>query len=159
MQKLFLQSKTRGITAIGVLIAIGIIGMMSSIVLSAFGQFRARQTLDASVEEVLAAFSAAHLDTVSSKNDDTYGVNLKNGEVIYFKGGVYPGDNDVNNMHFVLPGGIEVANVSLNGGGNYIYYKRLSGATNYFGTFDVQVRSNTNLKTTVTVNQSGATSI
>lgn len=152
-------SVSRGITAIEILIAVGILGLISSIVLAAFSEFRSRQTLNAVVEKTLAAFSAAHLDTISSKDDVVHGVYLKRTEVIYFRGGTYPGDNDPNNVHYTFPASIEIANISLNGGGSAIFYKRLSGATDNFGTFDVRVTGDTDIKTTITVNQTGATSL
>lgn len=149
----------KGVTLIELLIALSVTMLISTIILASFSEFRARQTLDASVEVVLAAFSAAHLDTISSKNDDIYGVNLKAGEVIYFKGSPYPGDNAAGNTHFVLPAPLEIANIGLNGGGSTIYYKRLTGATDNFGTFDVRVIAKPSVKSTVTINQTGATSL
>ncbi len=149
----------RGVTLIELLIALSVMGLISSVILASFSQFRARQTLDSSVEVVLAAFSAAHLDTISSKNDDIYGINLKPREVIYFKGSPYPGDSDLGNTHYILPAPIEIANISLSGGGTTIFYKRLTGATNNFGSFDVRVISTPTVKSTVTINQTGATSL
>ncbi len=149
----------RGVTLIELLIALSVMALISSVILASFGEFRARQTLDSSVEVVLAAFSAAHLDTISSKNDDIYGINLKPGEVIYFKGSPYPGDNASGNTHYVLPVAIEIANVSLSGGGTTIFYKRLTGATDNFGSFDVRVIARPTVKSTVTINQTGATSL
>lgn len=153
------KSTSRGITTIEILVAISILGILAALVLAAFSDFRSRQTLSAVIEKALAAFSAAHLDTISSKNDATYGVELKSGEVIYFMGTTYPGDADPGNVHFVFPLSVEIANINLNGGGSTIFYKRLSGATDNYGTFDIRVVGNPNTKTTITVNQSGATSI
>ncbi len=159
--KLFLFKKNykRGVTLIELLISLSVIALISSVILASFSEFRARQTLDASVEVVLAAFSAAHLDTISSKNDDIYGVNLKAGEVIYFRGTPYPGDNAAGNTHFVLPAALQIANISLNGGGSTIFYKRITGATDNFGSFDVRVIAKPAVKSTVTINQTGATSL
>lgn len=150
---------TSGVTLIELLIALAVMSLISTIVLGSFSEFRARQTLDASVEMVLSAFSAAHLDTISSKDDDIYGIYLKAGEVIYFKGRPYPGDNDLQNRHYILPTTVEIANISLNGGGSTIFYKRLSGATDNYGTFDVRAVSRPAVKTTITINQTGATSL
>ncbi len=159
--KNYLDNKNykRGVTLVELLIALSVMGLISSIILASFSQFRARQTLDSSVEVVLAAFSAAHLDTISSKNDDIYGINLKAGEVIYFKGSPYPGDNAAGNTHYILPVPIEIANISLNGGGSAIFYKRLTGATDNYGSFDVRVIAKPTVKSTVTINQTGATSL
>ena len=153
------KNQQRGVTLIELLIALSMVALISSIILASFSQFRSRQTLDASVEVVLAAFSAAHLDTISSKNDDIYGIYLKQNEVIYFKGSPYPGDSDPGNVHYILPATLEVANISLSGGGSAVFYKRLLGGTNNYGSFDVRVKANTTVKSTVTINQTGATSL
>jgi type II secretory pathway pseudopilin PulG len=150
---------TRGITLIEIVVVLGIIALMSSITLAAFSNFRSHQTLDASIEIVLAAFSQAHLDTISSKNDYLYGVYLKSDEVITFRGTTYPGDGDPSNVHYTIPSTIEITNISINGGGSTIFYQRLSGATTNYGTFDVRLKSNTTIKTTVTINQTGVVSI
>lgn len=153
------SSARRGITTIEILVAVAIVVILASLILAAFAEFRSRQTLGAVVEKGLAAFSAAHLDTISSKNDLTYGVQLKSDEVIYFQGVTYPGDNDPGNAHFTFPSSVEIANINLNGGGSTVFYKRLSGATDNYGTFDIRMVGNTNTKTTITINQSGSTSI
>lgn len=153
------RPSTRGITTIEIVVAVAIVVIISALVLAAFSTFRSRQTLGAVVEKALAAFSAAHLDTISSKNDATYGVQLNGGEVIYFQGGTYPGDNDPGNVHFIFPKNVEIANINLNGGGSTVFYKRLSGATDNYGTFDVRMVGSPSTKTTITVNQSGATSL
>lgn len=140
-------------------VVLGIISLMSSLTLAAFSNFRAHQTLDASVEIVLAAFSQAHLDTISSKNDYLYGVYLKPGEVITFRGTTYPGDNDVSNIHYTLPVTVEIANISLSGGGSAVFYKRLSGTTDNYGTFDVRLKSDAAIRTITTINQTGVISI
>ncbi len=150
---------TRGVTLLEILIAISIVAIISGLMLATFSEFRSRQTLGAVVEKTLAAFSAAHLDTISSKNDATYGIYLKSTEVIYFQGTTYPGDNDPGNVHYGFPKVIQTANINLNGGGSTIFYKRLSGATDNYGTFDVRIVGNPNTKTTITINQTGATSI
>lgn len=158
--EIFLNKKwTSGFSLIEIMIVIGIIGMISSVVLSSFGQYRARLSKDGAVETAVSVISQAHLDTIASKNDSVYGVNLKQSEIIYFKGSVYPGDNDANNIHYQLPNSVEIANVNLNGGTSVLYFIRLTGATNNYGTFDVRVRANTSLVNTVTINQTGATSI
>ena len=160
MKNFFVKKNySRGVTLIELLIALSVMALISSVILASFSEFRGRQTLDSSVEVVLAEFSAAHLDTISSKNDDIYGINLKSREVIYFKGSPYPGDNDPGNTHYILPAPIEIANISLNGGGSSIFYKRLTGATDNYGSFDVRVIAKPTVKSTVTINQTGATSL
>lgn len=155
----FKKNTKGGISLIEILVALGIVTLIMSAIMSAFGQYRSEQSKQGAVETVLAALSQAHLDTIASKSDTVYGVNLKQHEVIYFKGAVYPGDSDSSNMHYKLPSMIEIANVSLNGGTTTVFFKRLNGATDNYGTFGVRVMSRPTEAITVTINQTGATSL
>lgn len=151
--------KSSGFTLLEVIISIGIIMTISSVVLASLSTFRASQTLDAAVEKTLSAFSLSRLDTISSKNDSVYGVRVLQDRVTYFKGSVYPGNADPDNLVFILPATIELANISINGGGSDVVFQRISGATATYGTFDIRVRGNTKIVTRVTINQTGTVSI
>jgi prepilin-type N-terminal cleavage/methylation domain-containing protein len=148
----------RGVTLVEILVAISIIGLIASFVLASFGDFRARKTLDASVEGMLSAFSHAHLDTISSKNDQQYGVHIAADQVVYFVGPTYATGTATNIIHS-LHSVIEIANISLNGGGSDVLYQRLSGKTNQYGTFQLRPRSRPTMTATITINETGATSI
>ena len=153
------SGKRHGFTLLEVIIALAIIGTLTSIVLASMSTLRARQTLDSSIEKTLSAFSHARLDTISSMKDSVYGVRVLSDRVIYFKGAVYPGDNDSNNLVLVLPPLIIIANISLNGGGSDIIFQRLTGATQNYGTFNIQAKGNATIFSTLAINQSGAVSI
>jgi prepilin-type N-terminal cleavage/methylation domain-containing protein len=149
----------KGFTLLEMMIAIAIFMMIASLVLTAFSNFRARETLNASLEKVLAGFSRARLDSISSRGDSLYGVYILSNEVIYFKGASFPGLNDANNVIFTLPAPIEIANISLNGGGSTVVFQHITGKTTNYGTFSVRVRSDTSISKLITVNQSGAVSL
>lgn len=148
----------RGVTLVEILVAISIMMLISSLVLAAFSSFRAQKTLDAAVEETLAAFSHAHLDTISSKNDQQYGVHIETDQVVYFIGPTYT-TGAVTNVIHQLHTAIEIVNVSLNGGGSDVLYQRLSGTTNQYGTFELRPKARPTITTTVTISGTGATSI
>ena len=149
----------RGFSLVEIVVVLSIITIISSMVLVSLSQFRARKILDASVEMVMVVFSQAHLDTISSKDDDVYGVALRSNEAIYFKGAVYPGDSDPSNKRYVFSNVIEIANISLNGAGTIVYFKRFTGGTDQNGTFDVRLKGSTSIKTSVTVSQVGVAAI
>lgn len=150
--------KPRGISILEVVVAISIITLMSVLVYAPFNDFRAQKTLDASVEKILSAFSQAHLDTISSKNNNQYGVHIAAGEVVYFTGPTYA-TGTATNLIFTLPPAIEIYSISLTGGGSDVLYQRLSGATNQNGTFKLRPKGRVSPVTTITVNKTGATSI
>lgn len=148
----------RGITMLEVLVVVSIITLMSVIIYAPFNDFRAQKTLDASVEKILSAFSQAHLDTISSKNNQQYGVHISSGEVVYYVGPTYA-TGTATNLVFTLHPAIEIFNISLSGGGSDVLYQRLTGSTNQNGTFQVRPKGRINTVATITINKTGATSI
>ena len=94
--------RQRGFSLVDMMIAIAILAMISSVIILSFAAFRAQKNLDAAVEMVMVAFSQAHLDTISSKNDSTYGIALQSDEVIYFKGATYPGEAAAGIVYFSI---------------------------------------------------------
>jgi len=141
-----------------ILVVVSIITLMSVLVYAPFNDFRAQKTLDASVEKILSAFSQAHLDTISSKDNQQYGVHIASGEVVYYVGPTYA-TGTATNLVFVLHPAIEIYNISLNGGGSDVLYQRLTGATNQNGTFQLRPKGRTDTVATITINKTGATSI
>lgn len=148
----------RGFTLVEILVAIGLMGLIASLILVPFSDFRSRKTLDAAVEEMLAAFSQAHLDTISSKNDQQYGVHISADQVVYFVGPTYA-TGTATNIIYPLHSAIEIVNISLSGGGSDVLYQRLSGTTNQSGTFQLRPKSKPTMVATVTINGTGATSL
>lgn len=148
----------RGVTLLETIVAVGIMMLISGVVLASLNNFRAQKTMDAAVEEVLAAFSQAHFDTISSRNDQQYGVHIDTDKVVYFIGPTYTTATTTNIIyHFVVP--VEIVNVSLAGGGNDVLFDRLTGGTSNSGTFVIRAKTNNTLQTTVTINGTGAVSL
>src|SRR3989344_6561642 len=74
----------RGITLIEILIVIAVLLILATVILGAFSGFRAQKTLDATTETVIAGFSRARLNTMSSKNDGRYGIHIEPTRLTYF---------------------------------------------------------------------------
>lgn len=153
-----LSRSSFGVTLLETLVAVSIMTMIGAVILASLNNFRAQKTMDAAVEEVLAAFSQAHFDTISSRNDQQYGVHIDTDKVTYFVGPTYTAGTATNVIYrFVVP--VEIVNVSLAGGGNDVLFDRLTGGTSESGTFVIRAKANSTLMTTVTINGTGAISI
>ncbi len=157
--KIIARKYQQGFSLVDMVIAIGIMSLIAAVIILSFSQFRARKNLDAAVEMVMVAFSQAHLDTISSKNDSPYGVAVQSDEVIYFKGATYPGDTAVGNIRYKLPSTVEIADISLNGGGAEVFFGRIQGGTMQYGSFVVRAKSATTTKNTISISQVGVVSL
>lgn len=155
---MFYRTPTAGFTLLEIAIAVAIFAAIGSIVFSPLAQFRTQRTLDAAVEETLAAFSRAHFDTISALNDVQYGVHLDANQAVYFVGTSYDA-NAVTNRPYVLSDAIEIANIALTGGGANVIFQRLGGGTAQSGTFEIRAKSNTTKTSVVTINATGAVSL
>ncbi len=147
-----------GFTLIEIVMAIAIVFMVGAIVLGPLTMFRTQKTLDATVEEVFAAFSRAHIDTISSLYDMQYGVHLDADRVVYFVGPSYVVGAPTNSV-YELSSAIEIGSISLNPSGNDVLFQRLTGGTNNYGTFEIRAKSNSTLRAVVIVNGTGAISL
>lgn len=160
-KKIFIFSRpdlNRGITLIEILAVAAIVLLLSSLALASFGRFRAQKTMDVAVEVVMTVFSRAHLDTISSKGDLQYGVHLDPDKAVYFIGPTYASGAATNVLYPLNPV-LEIANITLVGGGSDVLFNRLSGGTGQSGTFEVRLKGSTVVRTVVTVNGTGAVTL
>lgn len=152
------ETKRAGFTLIEIVMALAIIMIVGGIILGPLSQFRTQKTLDAAVEEVFAAFSRAHIDTISSLHDMQYGVHFDADQVVYFEGTTYiPGA--LTNSAYQLNSAIEIGSMSLSPSGSDVVFERLTGGTSNFGTLEVRAKNNPAMKAVVTVNATGAISL
>jgi prepilin-type N-terminal cleavage/methylation domain-containing protein len=147
-----------GLTLVEIVIALSIFLMISATVYAPLAKFREQKTLDAAVEETLAAFSRAHLDTISSLNDMQYGVHLDSDKIVYFVGTTYD-SMAVTNVAYELSSVVEIANVMLADAGTDVVFERLNGGTTQSGTFEIRSKNDTTLTTLVTISGTGAVSL
>lgn len=155
---LLYHNRNGGITLIEILAVAAIVLLLSSMALAAFGTFRARKTMDVAVEITVTAFARARLDTISSKEDQQYGVHLDADKAVYFAGTAYD-SGAATNIVYALNPILEIGSVTLAGGGNDVLFNRLSGGTNQSGTFEIRLKGDTSIRTLITVNGTGAVTL
>ena len=148
----------RGVTLIEILVAISIISLISGLILAPFANFRSQKMLDAALESMLAAFSRAHLDTISSLSSQQYGVHIGTNQMVYFIGPTYA-TGTATNIIYKINAPVEIVNISLNGGGSDVLFQHLTGSTNQYGTFQMRPIGRPTMVSTVSINATGALSI
>lgn len=152
------RSRQSGFTLIEVTAAIVIMIFAITVTITAFSNFRARKTMDGAVEQVLAVFSQAHLDTISSKDDRAYGVHLQSDRAVYFVAPTYD-SSTTTNKSFVIHPAIEITNITLSGSTTDVVFQRFTGQTSQTGTFELRVKANSLISTVVTVQGTGSISL
>jgi len=83
-------------------------------------------------EELLQSSRLANINAVSMNQDADWGIHFDSDRYVVFPGGSYaPGA--ATNMDYLLPPGVEISNISLEGGGDDVIFDRGTGETDQFG--------------------------
>lgn len=152
------QSFGRGITVMELLVVLAVLSILLSVVVPQFSKIRESQVLKSAVTDILASFSKARGETLSSLNSSEYGVRLESDRVIIFKGIVFSaGAADNETISIALPAAI--TNVTLDGVSRTsgdMYFNRLYGVPSAVGTVTV---STANYSKIITISATGIASV
>jgi len=145
----------KGFTVIELLIVIAVLGIILSIVLPQFSKIKENQVLKNGVADVLSSINKARSQTLSSLNSSEYGVHFQSDRVIIFKGTSFDsgaGDNETINI--ISPA--TISTITILGGGEDIYFNRLSGTPSTTGSVVV---SSANFSKTIVISATGTASV
>ncbi len=151
---MYKQETKKGVTMLEIIIAIGVLALISSIVLISLSKFKNNSLLALETENIVSLIANARINTLSSKNDDVYSVHLESARAVLFKGEVFNEPN-TKNLEIIFDSKITLSDISLNGSGSDIIFKRLSGKTDQYGTLSVAVASATTTQNTIYIYETG----
>lgn len=140
-------------TLIELLISLSVVALLAALGLSSFVQSRSIRDLSSSGQNVLSVLRLAQSKALAGDGNAPWGVRLEPGRYVLFRGASYAGAQSTEN--YPLPSAIEIANITLAGGGQDVIFRRLDGKTDSAGTFDVRVSSAPLNVFAVTVDDSG----
>jgi len=123
----------KGFTVTEILIVVSILIVVASLLFSAFTSFNKVAAVNASVQVVLSALEEARTNTLSSKNENVYGVHFATTSVVVFVGSTYDQADPLNEIKS-LPSTVEVSSVQVLGGGVDVVFDRLRGTVGQSGT-------------------------
>ena len=121
-----------GFTFLEILIAIAIIALLSATAFVSFNKSRHVRDLTTSSQNVLSVLRLAQSRTLAGENDSAWGVRLASNQVTLFQGDTFAG-SPLTKI-YPLPGSVQITNISLNGGGSDVIFKRITGETDQTGT-------------------------
>jgi Tfp pilus assembly protein FimT len=100
-----------------------------------FATYRKSQALSGATENILSLLSQARTDTVSSVNNNQYGLHLASTTLTLFAGSAYPGTTV---QTITLPSAVIISDTSLVGNGVNVVFERVTGTTDEYGTITLQ---------------------
>lgn len=135
------KKREDGFTLLEILISVGIIALIGSLGLVSFISSRRTRDLNVETQSVLAILRLAQSKTLSAEGGEPWGMHLESDKYTLF-----PAQNSFNavtasNTVYILPSTLEIANISLSGGGQDVIFQRISGRTPQSGTFELRVKS------------------
>ena len=148
----------KGITALEIIIVLGVVGVLLALILPNFSKIREDQVVKSAASDILSAISKARSQTLASVESSEYGVRFESDRVIIFKGKVYSSgapDNEIISIYSPA----SISNVTLGGvSGNSgdMYFNRLYGVPSLTGTITISTSS---ISKTITISATGITSI
>lgn len=148
---------SHGFTVLELLIVISILAVLLTIVVSSFSSFRRSSVLNTEVQELVTVINRARLLSVSSKNDQQFGVHLESGKVVLFEGSTYSAGASTNETH-TFNSMLTLSPVVVSGGGAEVLFEKVTGATAQNATTTLLV-TGTTASTTVVIRPTGVATI
>ena len=150
------SKRLRGFTMIEMLVVVVILSVLTSAVLPSLLNFRRSSLLNTETQEVITLINRARLLSVSSKNDERFGVHFEPSRLVLFQGSTYTEGATTNEEHnFDLAISSET---TINGGGAEILFAKVTGAASQLATTTL-LFTGTTASSTVIIRKSGVVTI
>src|SRR3989344_2445400 len=147
------HSAQNGFTALELIIVVAILGILLATIIPSFLNFRRYSILNTETQELVTMINRARLLSVSSKNDNRFGIHLEAGNVTLFQGATYTVGAPTNEVHSFDPA-LTLSAVTINGGGSELLFEKVTGATSQNATTTLLV-TGTTASTTILVLPTG----
>ena len=148
----------RGFTFIELLVVIGVVAILASGVLIAYRAASGGIELKTNAFKIVDVLNLARQRTIASLGASNYGVHFETNQFVLFKGTVYNA-SDPNNIFYSLPAALEIADVSLAGGGSEVVFDRITGKTAQSGSLKARLVNDTSKYKTIEILASGRADI
>ncbi|MEA3399136.1 MAG: hypothetical protein U9R00_01325 [Patescibacteria group bacterium] len=139
----------KGIGIIELLLAIAIISVIVVFVFPSLISFKKEQVLRNSVDQIISLSNKARNDTLTSKNLDYYGIEFESDRVTLIEGS---SNSDLEEI--ILDNFVEINGISLNGDGNIVYFNKLTGDTDEYGSVIIRLVDQSKQRT-IFINKTG----
>lgn len=144
----------KGFILIELLVVIFILVLLAGLVVANFRFFQTKTNLEETALQLVSVLRLAQNKAIASEGETPFGVRLENNRYTLFLGSTYQ-PSSPSNQQYLLTNGLEIFDISLNGGGQDIVFNRLDGRTSQFGQFGVRLTSNPSQTKTIYIESSG----
>lgn len=144
----------KAFTILEMLLVVAILAITASAAIFSLTNFIQATQLDNKRDEVIQVLRKAQSNATMRVKDSQWGVyfDVKNQEFTFFKGSSY-GVDTTYDQTYTFPGNVLLQNISLNGGGDEVIFKKVTGETDHYGSLEIV--DATPAKYTITINSLG----
>ena len=136
----------KGFTILEILFGIAILAIAITIVALSFSKINQSAALEKSVDTAISVFNEARSLTLASKSATSFGVRIESTELVLVPTNTI---TTFNNL-------VGVRNININGGST-VTFKRLTGATDNIGSFEIYLKDAPTVYRIVTITATGIT--
>ncbi|MEX1026738.1 MAG: prepilin-type N-terminal cleavage/methylation domain-containing protein, partial [Candidatus Paceibacterota bacterium] len=126
------SASSTGFTLLEILITIAIIGIITAITIVVFVNLRDAEALRRDTSAIASLLESARVHTISSKNNQSYGVRIENNATMLFSGTTFDPGNVIATE--TLHGTVRFDEIDLANTASTIVFDRISGATDNYGS-------------------------
>ena len=144
----------KGLTLIEIIIAIGILVLVSTIGTGAFSSFKKGNDLSSAADIAMTYLIQARSKTLSAEGAQQYGVHFETDKIVFYSGATYIPDDPLN-QELTLPKTVEISSITFNGGGSEVLFKKLSGETDNDGVVVARIKSDVSKIKTIAIRKTG----
>lgn len=150
--------REKGYSFLEIIIVLAIMSFVLLFTTDVFLFFGKNKALYAETERVISIINEARSKTISSKNASEYGAHFEQTKIVSFKGTVF-NSFDPNNKEVFFSEGVEIYNISLNGGSADLFFKKFTGGTDMYGTISLRLKRDNSKIKIIKISQSGIVNV
>ena len=148
----------KGFTLIEMLIVISITTILGAMAFVSFGRIINYTSIEAQAQSVRSHIERARIFTLASKNNSSFGVIFSTSSARVFQGTTFVAASSSDQI-YTIDSNESIINISFSGGGNTIYFNKITGEPNATGTITITSASNNLDRRTVVVYKTGIVDI
>lgn len=146
-----------GFSLLEITIVIGIFLVVFFVSVNIFSNFYRSQLLEAEVAKAVSIIQETRSKTLSSKNFSEYGAYFEQEKITSFTGTVYASSSP-DNKEYIISNSVEIYDIILNGGGQDLFFKKLTGETDKYGSVGFRLKNDFSKTKKIIISASGMVS-
>lgn len=139
----------RGLTIVELIIVLAIFITILAISLSVFPKTSQSKQLETQVDAAASVVTEARTKSTASVDNSEFGIRFASSSITQFKGTAYSSGGVVTSYN--LSSGVSIQSIAISGGGNDLYFSRITGEPSGSATIVFRHAGNASSTKTMTV--------